>query len=503
MSDWGPDRLPIKIDPTSNGEFRPVPLTETVARANALAAERLTSHARRVGVARRAFLQSLCGAATTLLTLNQAFAARGNTGGSFRLPAEAAFETAAADSALAGDEFIFDVQTHLVDPAGKWRANAGQYWEQILARFPHGSCGDADPVDCFSAEQFIKHVFLDSDTQLAVLSFVPELPENNPLSLEEAERVRVLVEQMEGAHRLFLHAMVVPNAGPEIAPLQLMQDAVARYPIAAWKSYTQWGPDGVGWELDSPEVGIPFIEQAKALGVHNICIHKGLLFDGFPEEYGRCADVGRAAKLFPDMNFIIYHSGYEAGSAEGPFDPDRAERGVDTLIKSVLDNDIGPERQRLRRARQHLALRDARSDHRRPPARQAAQARRPGQRALGHGFDLVRLAAGPDPGVPHVPDRGRADRGAWISAAHPGAQGQGLRPQRCPGLRRRGPRAEEEDRGRPDRPQESGLPRAGRADLRDLRTEDRPRVRSAARGAGRPAGVAPARTRCVGSGAAR
>jgi hypothetical protein len=342
MSDWGPDRLPIKVDPTSNGEFRPVPLTETVARANALAGERLTSHARRVGVARRAFLQSLCGAATTLLTLNQAFAARGNTGGSFRLPDEAAFETAAADSALAGDEFIFDVQTHLVDPAGKWRANAGEYWERILASFPHGSCGDADPVDCFSADQFIKHVFLDSDTELAVLSFVPELPESNPLSLEEAERVRVLVEQMEGAHRLFLHAMVVPNAGPEIAPLQLMADAVARYPIAAWKSYTQWGPGGVGWELDSPEVGIPFIEQAKALGVRNICIHKGLLFAGFPEEYGRCADVGRAARLYPDMNFIIYHSGYEAGTEEGPFDTARAERGVDVLIKSVIDNDIGP-----------------------------------------------------------------------------------------------------------------------------------------------------------------
>ncbi len=334
-------RLPIKIDPTSNGEFRPVPLPESVARANALAAERLTAHAARVGLARRAFLQSLCGAATTLLTLNQAFAARANRGGAFRLPAEAAFETAAAKSALAGDEFIFDVQTHMVDPAGQWRANAGQYWEQILARFPQGSCGDADPVDCFSAEQFIKHVFLDSDTDLAVLSFVPELPERNPLSLQEAERVRVLVEQMAGAHRLFLHAMVVPNA-PAVQPLELMAEAVRRYPIAAWKCYTQWGPDGVGFELDDPAVGIPFIEQARALGVRTICIHKGLLFSGFPEQYGRCADVGRVARRYPDMNFIVYHSGYEAGTAEGPFDPDRAERGVDVLIKSVRDNDIGP-----------------------------------------------------------------------------------------------------------------------------------------------------------------
>ena len=339
-SDTTAPRLPIKVDPTSNGEFRPVPLTETVVRANALAAERIDEHARRVGVARRTFLSSLCGAATTLLTLNEAFALAGNRGGGFRLPREGAFEPAAAESALAGSEFIFDVQTHMVDPAGAWRENAGQYWEQILTYFPQHACGERDPVDCFSAEQFIKHVFLDSDTLLAVLSFVPELPEQNPLSLEEAERMRVLVERLEGSSRLFLHAMVVPNA-PAIEPLQLMADVVDRYPIAAWKCYTQWGPDGVGWELDDPAVGIPFIEQARALGIRNICIHKGLLFPGFPEEHGRCADVGRAARLYPDMNFIVYHSGFETGHPEGPYDPDRAERGIDVLIRSVEDNGIG------------------------------------------------------------------------------------------------------------------------------------------------------------------
>jgi uncharacterized protein len=333
--------LPIKVDATSNGEFRPVPLPTTIVQANALASERIGDHAKRVGVDRRAFLQSLCGAATTLWTLNEAFAARGTTGGRFRLPKEALFDSAAARSALAGGEFIFDVQTHMVDPAGKWRTNAGKYWEQILARFPQGACGDRDPVDCFSAEQFIKHIFMDSDTDLAVLSFVPEIPEHNPLSLKEAERVRAVVERMEGAHRLFLHAMVVPNA-PAIDPLKLMKEAVARYPIKAWKSYTQWGPDGVGWELDDPAIGIPFMESARALGVRNICIHKGLLFSGFPEQYGRCADVGRAAKLYPDLNFIIYHSGFETGHPEGPFDPARATRGVDTLVKSLLDNGIAP-----------------------------------------------------------------------------------------------------------------------------------------------------------------
>ena len=128
--------LPVKVDATSNGEFRPVPLTEHVARANSEAELRIGEHAKRVGLGRRAFLQSLCGAATTLLTLNEAFAALGNIGGLFRLPKESAFETAAAAEALAGDEFIFDVQTHMVDPAGAWRSSAGKYWEQILANFP-------------------------------------------------------------------------------------------------------------------------------------------------------------------------------------------------------------------------------------------------------------------------------------------------------------------------------------------------------------------------------
>jgi len=125
--------LPIKVDSTSNFEFSPVTLTEPVARANREARRLIGEHANRVGLGRRAFLQSLCGAATTLLTLNEAFAALGNIGGVFRLPKESAFEPAAAAEALSGDEFIFDVQTHMVDPAGAWRSSAGKYWEQVLA----------------------------------------------------------------------------------------------------------------------------------------------------------------------------------------------------------------------------------------------------------------------------------------------------------------------------------------------------------------------------------
>ena len=92
--------LPVKVDATSNGEFRPVPLTEQVTRANSEAELRIGEHAKRVGLGRRAFLQSLCGAATTLLTLNEAFAALDNIGGLFRLPKESAFACSGRRSAV-------------------------------------------------------------------------------------------------------------------------------------------------------------------------------------------------------------------------------------------------------------------------------------------------------------------------------------------------------------------------------------------------------------------
>ena len=47
-------------------------------------------------------------------------------------------------------------------------------------------------------------------------------------------------------------------------------------------------------------------------------------------------------RLYPDVNFIIYHSGFETDHREGPFDPGRATHGIDTLIKSLLDSGITP-----------------------------------------------------------------------------------------------------------------------------------------------------------------
>jgi predicted TIM-barrel fold metal-dependent hydrolase len=60
-----------------------------------------------------------------------------------------------------------------------------------------------------------------------------------------------------------------------------------------------------------------------------------------PLHLARCDDIGPAARRYPDVTFIVYHSGFETGRREGPFDAQHAETGIDSLVKSLLDNGIG------------------------------------------------------------------------------------------------------------------------------------------------------------------
>ncbi len=335
-------RLPIKLDSTSNGEFEPVPLGAAARFANRLAHERTGEAARRLGWSRRRFLTSACGAAATLLAMDEAFARAGLRGGRFAVPADAAFEPELADVAVGGDEFVFDVQGHHVSPGGGWRRVAPR-WERVLEGFPYADCApeDDDPVACFSADRFVREVFVESDTDLAVLSFVPE-PDLDaaPLRIEEAAATRAVVDAMQGSRRLLLHGPVHPNFPGE---LERMDELAERWGVVAWKTYTQYGPGGRGYALDDEEVGIPFIEKARVLGVRVICVHKGLPLAGMDLEHSTCRDVGVVARRYPDVDFIVYHSGYETRTRERAYAPEAARRGIDSLVTAVRENGIPPD----------------------------------------------------------------------------------------------------------------------------------------------------------------
>ena len=304
-------RLPIKLDTTSNGEFVPVPLSPANREANRLAHATASHNAKRLDISKREFLISACGAASTLLSFNAANAAAGKTGGFFDLPLEAALEPQAARSVADQGEFIFDVQGHFIDT-------------------PKGNSKGPDV--------FIKDVFLDSDTDVMVLSFVPSARDAEPVTIQAADAVRRVVEKLEGTHRLLIHGAVNPN---QAGDLERMDELKGRWGVSAWKTYTQFGPGGKGYFL-SDDVGTRFIEKARSLGVKVICVHKGLPFGPRSYEHSQCSDIGVVAKRFPDVKFLIYHSGFVSTVREQPYDHDAKRDGIDTLIRSLLDNGVKP-----------------------------------------------------------------------------------------------------------------------------------------------------------------
>ena len=300
-------RLPIKLDSTSNGEYVPVPLAPANVAANRLAHEAACVNAKKLGLSRRKFLVSSCGAASTLLAFNHA---HGTAGGFYDLHREAAFDEqlARVQTGPAKGELVFDVQGHFVDT-------------------PKGNAKGPDV--------FIKDVFMDSDTDLMVLSFVPSTRDSEPVTIQAADTVRRIVDKLEGTHRLLLHGRVNPNQGGD---LEGMDELAQKWGVSAWKTYTQYGPGGKGHFL-SDEVGLRFIEKARALGVKVICVHKGLPFGRQSYQHSQCSDIGVVAKRFPDVKFLIYHSGYVTSVKEGPYGKDD---GIDTLISSLQKNQVKP-----------------------------------------------------------------------------------------------------------------------------------------------------------------
>ncbi|HEX2932962.1 MAG TPA: amidohydrolase family protein [Candidatus Binatia bacterium] len=335
-------RLPVKIDTTSNGEFEPVPLSPANRAGNLLAHEAASENAKRLGMSRRDFFVSACGAASTLIAFNAANAAARKSGGFFELEPEAALELRLAQARIGGKgEFIFDVQGHFVDPSGAWvKAAPGDAFKWS----PKAACGlAAKPgarsyLNCLGPDEFVKDVFLDSDTDMIVLSFVPSRRDSEPLTIQAADAVRRIVDRMEGTHRLLIHGRVNPN---QPGDLESMDELKERWKVSAWKTYTQWGVDGKGFFL-SDDIGVRFIEKARALGVKVICVHKGLPFGRESYEHSQCSDIGVVAKRFPDVSFLVYHSGFVTGVAERAYTGRGASDGIDTLVRSLVENGIKP-----------------------------------------------------------------------------------------------------------------------------------------------------------------
>ncbi len=390
-----PPLCPIPLGTRSNGEFFHVE-TAREARLRQEIFARADVCGRRLGLDRRSFLASSMGMASTLLAVNALSGCGGGKGGGFMgsggagaggagaggagggardggigdgaigpsdsgfaVPRDAAMDAGACE-VLSGSEFIFDVQTHHVNPMGEWR-QTNTAFASFFGFLPQSMCGEADALSCFSSRHYVEQLFLNSDTSVAVLSGVPAVACNqpgvgtvgcgSPLDNDEIAASREIVNAMASSERLVTHAMVTPNVNLDLQ-LAAMERVAATGRVGAWKCYPMWGPNGSGYWLDDPAVGVPFLEKARALGVKRVCIHKGLPLPGFDTEHGDPSDVVRAAKRFPDLQFIVYHSAFRqgqplfGGTAEGPFDPvgspQTARLGINALVTAMQEQGLGP-----------------------------------------------------------------------------------------------------------------------------------------------------------------
>ena len=262
------------------------------------------------------------------------------SGGTFAVPDDPT-DTDAAAEALTGDEFILDVQTHFLEydlstPGGLALASA----------FPQSACGADDPRSCFTIDEYLDELFLRSDTSKAVISALPIPGDANPQSIDDAEDARRTFAAVCGDDRLLVHGGVFPQLGSLEAALDGMTELDAGHDISAWKVYTH---NPAGWWLDdhaadAPQVGDAFLDHVATTSTNIVCVHKGLGgMLGGRADYSSPVDIGPAAAAHPDVRFVVYHSGFETGSAEGPYTADTAGVGVNRLITTLRDHRIGPD----------------------------------------------------------------------------------------------------------------------------------------------------------------
>jgi predicted TIM-barrel fold metal-dependent hydrolase len=287
-------------------------------------------------------------------------------------------------------EFIFDVQSHHVDPHGKWRvtnpaielffaaiwpqstgvagaATPDNHWPQDT---PWRGGREIDPIEDLSRFHYVKELFLDSSTNFTVLSAVPSGPDNNPLPVAEAAQTIDMVKALAGGEpRSVMHAFVMPNRGSAgmnstftgQKPVYMQEEfdqmrankRMLGERLRGWKVYTAWGdvPYASGWFLDD-DIGMAFLEQVKKVGDEFnmpklFAVHKGFALTGFDQRAASPRDVGPAARQNPEVTIVAYHSGYD-GEVVGPYPGDdkvnSADRTVDSLIKSLRENGLDATR---------------------------------------------------------------------------------------------------------------------------------------------------------------
>jgi len=314
--------IPIPTRLVSNEEFQPLPQTAAQREVEARILADAARLAPRLGLSRREFLRTSGGMVTSFLAMNAVF------GQFFNVSEVEAAEQSALRELKGGSPFIFDVQLHYVgsgyDPTNAEAERKGAVAKGNLLRLRGRAKqmnskleSDTGTIADLSWQNFIKEVFLDSETAIGLISTPPgPYPQEAVVPPREMAHIRDEINRVTQSRRMLAHGLVTPQLGQ--ADLDFMDMQAATLKVDAWKGYTGAAPKGFdrGWFVDDEKIAYPMLERARRLGVKRLCVHKGLPL-GPVADFNHPRDFIKAARDFPDLDFLAYHAGLLSVSASG------------------------------------------------------------------------------------------------------------------------------------------------------------------------------------------
>jgi len=306
---------PVPTQLVSSDEYLPIPQTERQKKAEARMNTLADEWGQRNGLSRRRFFQTAAGMATAFVAMNEVY---GPLFGA--TPAEArSVDLAQARADGLKDQFIMDVHTHFLRDdtrlAGfaRMREAVGKAgWNPALA-------GKPQTVDDLKYPNWFKEIYLDSDTKVALISGAPsEEPRDWFLTNDMKRDARTRVNDWAGSRRCLAHAIFTPGYP---GWMDEVDRAIATLKPDSWKGYTIGDNTNKQlsqhpWRMDDEKLVYPFYEKIVKAGYDIVCVHKGLyppsVAQQFPHltAYANVDDVGKAAKDWPQIRFVIYHSAY-------------------------------------------------------------------------------------------------------------------------------------------------------------------------------------------------
>jgi len=318
---------PIPVQVSSSDEYMPPPQSaqqkEFEARIKSLGADLAKKH----NMTRRNFFKTSGGMAAAFVAMNEVYAK--GTQPIFEVQKNEAtnLDVAQARSEALKGQFIMDMHTHFLREGTPIRAFVAQREAVGKAGWNPALVGKPQTIDDLMFPNYVKEMFLDSDTKVSCISgSYSEDEKFNFLTNDMKHDARAKVNKEAGTRRMYSHAIFTPGRDGWLAKVD---EEDARLKPDAWKGYTIGDNTNKHlskhpWRLDDEKLMYPFYERLVKWsqqypdrpGLKNVCVHKGLFPPSveaqFPHLVGYCsvADVGKAAKDWPQLNFVIYHSAY-------------------------------------------------------------------------------------------------------------------------------------------------------------------------------------------------